>query len=88
MTDVDFNKMNVFAKTKKMRVKDFLYTYNIDLKEFNDDIKTSWHRFERGRTRSRDKVKVYDRWFNENKDWIRPIISEFAKKKYGVEIIG
>ena len=87
---MDFESMNVFGKNngfKKMELKKFLNVYNVDPTKIDDYIKESWKRYRNVRSRKKDVNHCRTRWFNENKEWIKPILSDFAKRNYGVEII-
>ena len=87
---MDFESMNVFGKNngyKKMSLKDFVRNYNIELASVFKDIERSWNTYRNVRSRARDINKCKKRWLYENKDWIKPIVSEIAKSKYHIQIV-
>lgn len=73
--------------TKRMKLLDFLNKYNVEPTDQHYNIETSWSDYERGHSRVKDKGKLYDKWFKENKDWIKPIIAEVAMRDYGIEVV-
>lgn len=71
----------------RMKLLPFLNKFNVEPTEIHYDIEMSWSDYEREHQRAKDKGRLYDRWFEENRDWIKPIVAEVAKRDYKVKII-
>ena len=71
----------------KMKLRPFLNKFNVEPTEIHYNIETSWSDYEREHKRVKDKGKLYDKWFKENMDWIKPIVAEVAKRDYKIKIV-
>ena len=71
----------------RMKLLPFLNKFDVEPTDIHYNIEMSWSDYEREHRHVKDKGKLYDKWFNENRDWIKPIVTQVAKRDYKVEII-
>lgn len=72
-------------KGRIRKLNEFLEEYDIEPTELHYNIEMSWINYQQ-KYKDRDIGKLYDRWFKENTEWIKPIIVEVAKRDYKIKI--
>ena len=68
-------------------MNEFIEEFDIEPTELHYDLEMSWYDYEEEHKKTRDKGELYDRWFKENKETIKDVIIEVAKRDYKVKII-
>jgi hypothetical protein len=71
----------------RMKLLPFLNEFDVEPTEISYQLEMSWYDYDREHSRYKDKGKLYDKWFYENKNLIKETIAELARRDYKVEII-
>jgi len=70
-------------KKKTMKLEEFLNKFNIEPTEIHSDLEADWYDFlgVHKKEEKRDIAKTYEKWFRENREQIKDVVSELPEAK-------